>query len=73
MSVDTPLSELALVNETALETGDMVLTAHEFDNLHYQFIRNLAAEANTDEINGKSNKLEVREYFVRQRMLSEYE
>jgi hypothetical protein len=69
---DTPISSLGLVNETAIATGDMIFTADEFDNLHYQFIRNLAAQAKTDEINGKSNRLEVRAYFVRQRTLPEF-
>lgn len=65
---------LSLTNETAVETGDthLIMTGEEFDDIDPQFRRRLAAEANTDEINGKSTALEVRFYLCRQRTLGDY-
>lgn len=69
---DTSASSLGLVSETALDNGDMIFTPEQFDNFDYQYIRRLAANADTDEINGKSDQIIVRSYFVRQHTLSEY-
>jgi len=69
---DTSAGSLSLVSETAIDNGDLIFTKSEFENLHYQYVRNLAAEANTDEINGKSNRLEIQSYFVCQRALDEF-
>jgi hypothetical protein len=65
---------LSLVDETAVDTGDghLIMTEKAFDNIDPQFRRRLAAEANTDEINGKSTALEMKYYFCRQRSLTDY-
>jgi len=66
--------KLSLVDNTAIDTGDtdLIMTADAFDNIDPQFRRRLAAEANTDEINGKSTALEMKYYFCRQSSLSDY-
>jgi predicted ThiF/HesA family dinucleotide-utilizing enzyme len=70
---ETSASSLSLVSETAIDNNDMIFTKERFGNFHYQFIRRLAAAADTDEINGKSDRFVVQSYFVRQRTLTEYE
>ena len=67
-------STFSIVNETALDTGDthLICTGEEFDNYDQHFKRRIAGAANTDEITGKSTRLEIRAYCVRQRTLSEY-
>lgn len=74
MSVfDTPTSELSLVQETAIENGDPCYTLEQLDRFAPKLLRRLAANANTNEINGKSTMYEIKEYFACQRGLSEYE
>lgn len=76
MSTQSPFEDignLSIVNEKALQNGDMCFTEDELDQFSYPMLRNLAAHAETDEINGKSNKLEIRSYFRCQRSLREYE
>lgn len=63
----------SLVDETALDTGDLILTTEEVEKYDYQVLRNLAAQANTDEVNGKSNKLLIQKVFGRQATLNDYE
>lgn len=81
------LGSLSLVDETALdrdledlvtfdihrEWGDLRFTAEQLDGFSNQMMRKLAQYASTDEINGKSTKLEIRTYFLTQRSLSEYD
>ena len=66
---------IQLTNETALETGDTdyILTPEQFDRLDQHVKRRLAANANTDEINGKSTGLEIRSFFVRQYTLFDFD
>jgi hypothetical protein len=64
---------LSLVEETAVGTGDMIFTTEQVNEFSYQMLRNLASEANTDCINGKSNKLLIQTFYGRQRTLGEYE
>ena len=75
IQVGDPIDSLSLVDETAIETGDteLIFTKEQFQNFDHNFIRNLAANANTDCVNGKSNRLELQSFFVRQRSLKEYE
>jgi len=78
MSVHTPLDELSLVDRTAIDDPvcreqGLVFTADVWDKLDHQFKRRLAATAASDNINGKSNALELREFFVCQRSLGEFE
>jgi len=64
---------LSLVEETAVDTGDMIFTTEQVNEFSYQMLRNLASEANTNCINGKSKKLLIQCYYGRQRTLSDYE
>jgi hypothetical protein len=64
---------LSLVEETAVDTGDMIFTTEQVNEFSYQMLRNLASEARTNEINGKSQKLLIQQYYGRQRTLTEYE
>lgn len=63
-----------LVSKTALDTGqtDLILTAEQFDNLSNTMVRRLAAEFNSDEVNGKSPRFVSRSALVCQRSLAEY-
>jgi len=75
---DVSASSLSLVDETALDDPvcrdrNLIFTADEFENLDYQFVRRLAAQAESDEVNGKSDKIIVRSFFVRQHSLFDYE
>jgi len=71
---DTSAGSLSLVSETAIDTGDdLIFTAEEFDRFDHNLKRNLASQAQSDEINGKSNKLEMRAYFVCQHTLLDFE
>jgi len=62
-----------LVDETAIDTDDIVLTTEEGERYSNKVLRRLAAEADTDCISGRSVQLEWLSYFCRQRTLSEYE
>ena len=76
MSTQSPfddLDSLTLVNETADQTGDPIFSSDEWDNFSNKLRRRLAANANSDEVGGKSTSLETREFFVRQKSLSEFE
>lgn len=70
---NTAVESLGLVNETAVENGDLVFTTEELQDFDIMLLRNLAAEASTDAINGKSTKYEIVEYFRCQRNISEYD
>lgn len=70
---DPKPSRMGLVEETALDTGDPVFTKEQLENFAYPLLRNLAAHANSDCINGKSNKLEVVDYYAVQYSLGEFE
>jgi hypothetical protein len=70
---DTPAGSLGLVDERAIDNGDPVFTKEELDNFDIMLLRNLAAEANTNAIHGKSTKFEIKSYFRCQRNLTEYE
>lgn len=75
MSTQSPFrdtSSLSIVDETAVDTGDDVYTSEQLENMDPQLLRRLAANANTDCINGKSVHLEIRSYFARQRTLTEF-
>jgi hypothetical protein len=64
-----------LVPETAQdvqEPPELTFTPHQWTRFDTTFKRQLAAEANTDVIDGGSTKLEIRAYFVTQRSLTDY-
>jgi hypothetical protein len=88
MSVfDTPLSDLTLVDETALDKefdkltdfdadkdwGDLRFTSEQLDKMSNHMLRKLAQHADTSAVSGRSTKLEIKSYFCVQRSLSEYE
>lgn len=52
-----------LVDETAAQNGDPVYSRDELAAKDHQELRRMAADANTDEINGKSTRLEITAYF----------
>ncbi|WP_246982112.1 hypothetical protein [Halorientalis marina] len=55
-----------MVDERAAENGDPVFSLEELEEMHYQEIRRIAANANTDAIGGKSTKLEIFAYFAKE-------
>lgn len=66
-----------LVQETALDTGDtdLIMTKEQWDKIKesdQHFCRRLAGAASTDEVTGKSTLLEIQQFVVCQRSLSEY-
>lgn len=69
---DTSVRDLRLVDETALDVGDPCFTKEELDQFSHKLLRRLAAQSNSDEINGKSNQLELRAFYHCQRSLSDY-
>jgi hypothetical protein len=73
---DTSVSDLTIVNETALDNGDPILTTKQTDpdnGYSHKLLRRLAAEANTDEIYGKSPSLQLRAYFRCQYTLDDFQ
>lgn len=64
---------LKIVDETAAENNDPIFTTEQVNNFSNHMLRRLAAQANTDEINGKSLRLEHETYFGRQKTLFDYE
>ena len=72
---DAPPAPPALVAEDALDRGEvdeLVFTRAEFDALTKRMWRRLAAAADSEEISGRSTKLEVMSYYCGQRSLDEY-
>jgi hypothetical protein len=69
---DTSVSDLSIVNETAIQNGDPCLTTREVETYSHKLLRRLAAEANTDEIYGKSPSLQLRAYFRCQYTLDDF-
>lgn len=65
---------IQLVKERALERGDteLIFTQEQLDAMSNTMIRRLAAAANSDEINGKSVKLQIHSYLRCQASLSDY-
>ena len=61
-----------LVDETALDNGDLVLTTEEAERMSNKALRRLAANANTDAISGRDVKLVWQAYFARQKTLNDY-
>lgn len=66
-------SSNSLLDETADETGDPIFTTEEVKRFQYTVLRNLAAQANTSEINGKSNRLLIEHYYARQKTFGDFE
>ncbi len=63
---------LSLVDETALENGDPVLTTEEAEQYSNKVLRRMAAEADSDAISGRDVQLQWISYFARQRTLDDY-
>ena len=68
------VSDSSLVEKTAIDTGqsELVMTREQFDNLDNKVVRRLAAEFDSDEINGKSPRFQSRAALAVQRTLDEY-
>jgi len=62
----------SLVSETAEANGDPVFTKAELEAMSNTMVRRLAANADTDEIHGKSPRFQIHAYFRVQRSLTEY-
>jgi len=73
MSISFDVDSDGLVSETAEDNDDPTFTTEELERFDYQLLRNMAAEANTDEIHGKSPMMLVKSYFKRQYTLSDFE
>jgi len=63
-----------LVEETAIDTGqsDLIMTREQFDNLDNKVVRRLAAEFDSDDVNGKSPRFVTAAALAVQRSLNEY-
>jgi len=61
-----------LVEETAIDNGDPVLTTEEAGRMSNKVLRRMAAEADTDAISGRDVMLEWVDYFARQKCLTDY-
>jgi len=62
-----------LVNDCPIKNGDIVLTTEEVERYDSKVLRRMAAEANTDEISGRSVAYEWASYFGRQYTLKDFE
>lgn len=70
--IGKPISELSIIDETAIDTGDPIFTTKEVQEMSYQMLRKLSANANSELINGKSPRLAMHAFFGCQRTLDEY-
>ena len=61
-----------IVNETALDNGEEAYTVEQLNKMSNTMLRRLAANADTDVVNGKSTKMEIISYHRCQRSLTEY-
>ncbi len=64
---------MPLVNACAIQNGDPVLTTEQAEQYDNKVLRRMAANANTDEISGRSVQLEWVAYFARQKTLGDFE
>lgn len=70
--LDAP--EKVRVNENVvIDFRELAFSTQEVSDFEYTFLRNLAAAAPTEEINGKSNRLLIEKYHGVQRSLSDFE
>lgn len=60
------MTPLPMIDERAAESGDEVYSRSELEEMHYQELRRIAANANTDAIGGRSTKLEIFAYFSKE-------
>ncbi|APX97570.1 hypothetical protein [Natronorubrum daqingense] len=58
-----PRAMCGLVTETAAENGEMTYSYDELQQIENHKLRNMAADADTDAIHGKSTRLEIVAYF----------
>ena len=61
-----------LVDETAVDTGDPVLTTDEVEQYSSKVLRRMAAASESDAISGRDVRLEWVAFFCRQRTLADY-
>jgi len=68
------LTKHRLVDETALERGetDLILTTEQAKNADPTLLRRFAAASESDEVNGRSVKLEIIQFCACQYTLSDF-
>ncbi len=64
-----------LVDRTAVDTGEtqLIFTQEQLDRMSNTMIRRLAAASVSDEVDGKSVKLQIHAYLCGQHTLTEYD
>jgi len=75
MGVDESISNLSIINQNCVEANlspEWILTTHEVKTMDMKAIRRLAAECPSDEVHGKSTKLEMQRFFAGQRIIPVY-
>jgi len=73
MATTKPRKPFPATQTRALERGDPIFTIEQFERLEQHFLRRLAANANTDEVNGSSTLPELKSYFVCQYSIEDYQ
>jgi hypothetical protein len=64
--------EKLCVDDLDIQFGDLRFTRAQLQAMDSQFLRRLAAAVESDEINGKSTRLEIESFFAVQSTLSDY-
>ena len=59
-----PVALTETLDEHASDNGDPTYTYGELEAMNHQRLRNMAAEADTDAVSGRSTKLELYAYFT---------
>lgn len=62
----------SLVPESASDNGDEVYTKEELKDMDYDELRQMAANVDSDAINGKSTKMEIISYFAGQATMEDF-
>lgn len=60
-----------LVDGMHLSGGDLRFTHEQLDRMDNQVLRRLAAAVESDEVSGRSTKLEIKSFFAVQKTLSD--
>jgi len=72
MSATKPRKPFPATESRAIDRGDPVFTMQEFEKLDQHLVRRLAANAESDEVNGMSTMPELKSYFVCQYSMGDY-
>ena len=71
-AADYDFQELC-VDDLDIQFGDLRFTRQQLEAMDSQFLRRLAAAVESDEINGKSTRLEIQSFFGVQSTLADYD